>query len=356
MKRLTMQVRWLVMLLAFCLPAAAHAQIRITLNNKFIDDQMDRVLIDTKYVVEKAHERPNPPAKDGDLHVAGLSDDIRLPTVAELMNAKFETDAMDLIHDVEGTGKPIRVKGVWRLWCEHAGGEDQVQGAKIKTPFKNANPDHVFEIHPITQVEKVDCLKSLKPIKGFTPKKAEPAFHRYETTHCEIRPGKDTTTIITNGVGYNYVQFKMVMLDEVRKSEPQKQGGTPADDEGRFIMAEIQDLGGDILVRRLRVAFVKGSDPEKRAKNLKPGKSLTLLGIPRISLKLVQWRVHESATDADVLKWHLPYEIVAVGIYDDEDGARLRHRFDPFRLARAPSRWVGAPDDFIMSESNPAHR
>ena len=135
----------------------------------------------------------------------------------------------------------------------------------------------------------------------------------------------------------------MVMLDEVRNGEPQKKRGTLADDEGRFIMAEIHDLDGDLLVRRLRVAFVKGSEPEKRARSLKPGKSLTLLGIPRISLKLVQWRVHESATDSDVLKWHLPYEIVAVGLYDDEDGVRLHQKVDGARLARGWPRFDVSP-------------
>ena len=47
------------MLVAFCLPTAAQAQIRITLGNKFIDDQMDRVLIDTKFVVEMEESSPS---------------------------------------------------------------------------------------------------------------------------------------------------------------------------------------------------------------------------------------------------------------------------------------------------------
>ena len=39
------------------------------------------------------------------------------------------------------------------------------------------------------------------------------------------------------------------------------------------------------------------------------------LGIPRIDLALVSWRLRNGSPD--VLKWSLPYEIVAVGVYDD---------------------------------------
>src|ERR1043165_5078119 len=108
-------VRVACLLSLLCLPDLAHAQIRITLDNQFIETYQDRILIDVKkFLVEKAHDRPNPPKKDGDMHVAGHSTEIGLPTVAEIMNAKFESEAVDLVQEVKGTKTDIRVKGVWR--------------------------------------------------------------------------------------------------------------------------------------------------------------------------------------------------------------------------------------------------
>jgi hypothetical protein len=48
--------------------------------------------------VDKAHKQLNPASKDGDLHVAGRAPETGLPAVAELMNAKTDPGAVDLIH------------------------------------------------------------------------------------------------------------------------------------------------------------------------------------------------------------------------------------------------------------------
>ena len=318
MDRLKVRIRVLAVVLVFALPFSAQAQIRITLNNKFIEEYQDRVLIETDFTVKKAHAKPNPPSKDGDLHIAGNSKDVGLPVVAEMMNAKFEKEAMEIIHDAEDSGQPVHMKGVWRFWCEHAGGLAQVQGGQFP-PIKNTNPDHVFEIHPITHVDKVNVLRSLKPIKGYKPKEAERAFHRYQSTQFEIRPGAKTTQLITTAVGFNYVEFKMLL------HEDEEEGGTKVKD-GRLVMAEVHDMDDDLRARRVRMVFAKGSEPEKRVRTLRHGQSMHVLGIPRMSLKLIQWRIdhaRKNKDEADVLKWHLPYEIIVVGVYDDDDDARF---------------------------------
>src|SRR5262249_54013362 len=150
--------------LFFLASSTARSEIVIVLKNKFIEDYKDRVTIQADFTVDKAHARPNPPSKDGDLHVAGREPQIEPPTVAEIMNARSEKEAVQAIHDAEGAEEPIKIAGAWRIWCEHGGDSKQVQGAKLK-PFKTTNPDHVFEIHPITQIEDRSLLKSLKPIK-----------------------------------------------------------------------------------------------------------------------------------------------------------------------------------------------
>ena len=62
----------------------------------------------------------------------------------------------------------IPVTGVWRLWCEHGGDKAFVQGAAFPEPT-NTNPDHVFEIHPITAIGRLQLLGSFVPVHGFKP-------------------------------------------------------------------------------------------------------------------------------------------------------------------------------------------
>lgn len=68
------------------------------------------------------------------------------------------------------------------------------------------------------------------------------------------------------------------------------------------------------------MAFVKGSEPEERVRGLEHGKVLHVLGIPRIDLALIHWRSQHATEQPEVLKWNLPYEIIVVGVYgEDED-------------------------------------
>src|SRR4051794_32683088 len=110
------------MLMTAILVCSFHpqAQISITIRKSFIDSFKNQLTIDANYEVWYAHKRPNPADKDGDLHFAGLDKKIGLPIVAEIMNAKEEGAAVDLVHQKEGKGQPaekVKLTGVWRLWC-----------------------------------------------------------------------------------------------------------------------------------------------------------------------------------------------------------------------------------------------
>ena len=83
--------------------------------------------------------------------------------VAEIMNANEEKDALAVIKEFNGNGtrpaKTVKLSGVWRLWCEHPGDEVKfVQGSYKNPIFNSTNPDHVFEIHPVTKINDVDVL------------------------------------------------------------------------------------------------------------------------------------------------------------------------------------------------------
>jgi hypothetical protein len=293
-------------------PFAANGNIQITLKKDFIKTYKSRVTIDADdFVIDMAHKHPNPPKKDGDMHVAGRADSIGLPVVAEIMNAgeDAQAKAVDKVHELEGTGKKVKVSGVWRLWCEHAGTSRQVMGAPLQ-PFKTTNPDHVFEIHPVTKLDGLDIRGSFKPIKGFPTKDAHDAFVKYENTRCEIRPKGETVTLVTHMAGFNYVEFILELNEDPFKLP---------NGDGYFAQCKVRDLEGELLVRNRRMAFAEGTPPAREVKDLKKGKRMHVLGIPRIDLALVAWRVEHAGDDEwkdeKPLTWNLPYEIVVVAVY-----------------------------------------
>jgi hypothetical protein len=291
-------------------PAAGiRSGIQITLKESFIKEYKDRVTIDAKrFIVDKAHHMPNPPAKDGDMHVAGRDEAIGLPIVAEIMNAKLQPGFVDLIHKVEGKGQVIQVSGAWRLWCEHGGTRPQVQGETLQ-PFTTTNPDHVFEIHPITRINGKSLLdKSFQPIKGFATKDAHDAFVNYENIRCQITKGEDAVSLLTYMAGYNYVEFILELNGEPKELA-----------DGCAALGKVRDLEGELLVHNRRMVFVKDSKPYEEVKGLKAGKRLHVLGVPRIDLALVAWRV-EHDNDPEYKNdrptgWNLPYEMIVVAVY-----------------------------------------
>jgi len=152
---------WLAAVLVI-LPAGAVAEIHITLTNAFIDKYKDRVTIDATYTVDGAHKKPNAPSQDGDLHVAGRAPEIGLASVAVIMNAASVPTAVSAAQQAEG-GSAISISGVWRIWTEHGGDQQHIQGQALK-PADTTNPDHVFQIHPITVIGGQAVLSTLVPI------------------------------------------------------------------------------------------------------------------------------------------------------------------------------------------------
>lgn len=315
---------FLCALVLFCL--SALAEIEIKLKRAFIDIYKNKVTIEaTDFIVVKAHKKPNSPSKDGDLHIAGMASGIGLPIVAEIMNAASFQSAVDLIHSVEGTNNSISLGGIWRIWCEHAGDDSQIQG----DPFTitNTNPPHVFQIHPVTRLNSIDVLDSFRPVYGYEYKNAEDAFYRFENTECEIIPDNGFITLITKGVGYNYVDFKIELLED-----PYKYRGT---EDGRFMFCRVLDLEDEVISQKERMVFVRDSKPDKRIEDMKMGDVLRVIGIPRINLNLVSWRVNEAEKAAEEynknpsnqnedklaranqrLRWKLPYEMIMAAIVE----------------------------------------
>lgn len=281
-------------------------QVEIEIHKSFIETYKNRVGIHTTFTVDKAMGSPLPAALDGDLHFAGRAPQVGLPIVAEIANAKEQQAATDLVHRVEGRGKPVRVAGVWRIWPEHAGKGEEEQGTPLAA-FGTDNPDHVFEIHPVTEINGVHLLGSFTPVKGFSPGGARRTFGIYEKVSCKLTVKLNTVSIVTETGVYNDVEFIMQIADD-----PQI-----VVSDGRLVFASARDLDGNLLVPRLRMVFAKGTPPERVVRLLKGGDRLHVYGMPRLDFAEISRRVRDGAADPALLARPLPYEILVLGVYTE---------------------------------------
>jgi hypothetical protein len=298
---------WLIPAIFLLTTQASIADDILELNRSFVEKFKNRLTISATYIVDAAHKRPNPASKDGDMHVAGRAIEIGLATVAEIQNAKDVPDAVNAVKGVEGSGRTIPITGVWRIWPEHGGDNSHIQQSGPGPQFQGSgptNPPHVFEIHPILKIQGQDLSSTLRPIEGFEAKDAEQAFARYERGSFEITPSEDRVRMRMNMVGFNYVKFLMKVRKRFNREE-----------DGEFVSAGIYSEEGELVVHDRRVGFVAGTAPDDKQKSVKVGECILVLGIPRIDLALVAWRIQHGG---DALRWHMPYEIVAVGVYDDD--------------------------------------
>jgi hypothetical protein len=277
-------------------------EIAIEINRTFVERYKDRVAIEAALTVDKARPFPNPAALDGDLHFAGRAPQIGLPTVAEIANAATEKPAVELVQAAAGSGKPLSVAGVWRIWPEHAGTSVEEQGKSLP-PLDTSNPDHVFEIHPVTRAGTLTLLDSFRPLEGFSPQEARKFFEIYDKIPCALKVTRRTVSIVTRKGLYDDVEFLL---------EPAA-GPQQVVADGRFVIASARDLKGVLVVKRLRTVFARDTPPDQAMRLLRPGERLHVFGIPRVDLAEISRRVR-NPTPAELGK-PLPYEIVILGIY-----------------------------------------
>ncbi len=287
--------------------AISTSEISITLKNSFIETYKHRTTIDVLLTVDKANRRPKPAFLDGDFHIAGRAPEIGLPVVAEIKNSASEEEALDIIHKFEGTGKPLRISGAWRIWPEHAGKAEEVQGEELEG-FDMTNPDHVFEIHPVTLVQERSLLNSFRPVEGYIPGRPDTVFRSYENTGCRIIPGEKTTTLITRKGAFNDVEFIAEIRGDSQDIAP----------DGRFVYGAAYNMKGELLVPEVRMVFVKDTPPEKIVRHLSKGSRLHVFGLPRIDLSKVSSTIGNLGSSHETLNLSLPYELVIVGVYRDK--------------------------------------
>src|SRR4029434_234158 len=140
-------------LLLVAVPGRADTTLELT--NEFINAFHNRATIEGAFTPKFAHPKPktpspSKPSNDGDIHISGTAPEIGLLTVAEIMNAADFPKTLK--HVQNNLGGTIQMIGVWRIWPEHGGESHHVQGEADPNDITDTNPDHIFEIRPLTQV------------------------------------------------------------------------------------------------------------------------------------------------------------------------------------------------------------
>ncbi|MFN2492545.1 MAG: hypothetical protein ABR501_06640 [Pyrinomonadaceae bacterium] len=303
----------LLLVLLITSSLVVHADITVALTKGFVKKYKDKATIPTTFRVDKHHNSPNPiggGSEDGDIHIAGRDTVVKLPMVAEIINGKRENDTFDFMMQTTA-GQTIPLVGVWRLWFEHPGHEDQFQGQTIPVPT-NTNPDHIFEFHPVAKFGNFDCLDSFLPIGDeeteFRGYPAEKAFRSYEQRPGTITKSNTAIMITSNKAAYNYVEFQMRLT------------GKPKDvGDGYIVLADVFNADAPANAEPLteeprRMIFVKGSPPADKVAIMKKGDKLHVLGIPRVNLNEVYAVANGLQGHEEYSEGGLPYEIIIVAL------------------------------------------
>lgn len=298
---------WCLLFLAALAKPLCGQDFEVRLKKAWATKYADKASIQAKMVIHHAHKSPNAIASggdDGDLHFSGESSDIGLPFVAEIVNAALpgEQTAVTDVKGSEGSTSKVIVTGAWRLWFEHPSAS-QTQGAQ--NPFKpdNTNPDHSFEIHPVSQIEQDGVQASFIPIKGYTPYTADVAFPYFDKCQVTIKASSSGISLRSKKLKYNYVGFEIELTHAPKKVS-----------DGYIALAKVLSGGGDEEAANgeRRMIFVAGTSAAAKIQNAAAGDHFTVLGIPRINLNAVLALVAKHGTaqfDAQ-----LPYEMIIVGV------------------------------------------
>ena len=302
LKRLTT-----VALLLFASTSICRADITLALNKSFVNKVRNKATITTNLTVDAHPKDPHSikdDGEDGDIHMAGRDSLIQLPLVAEILNARREPTAMQLLKTLGIV--PVSITGVWRILFEHLGTTDQIQGTPAPNPApKGSNPDHLFEIHPITTFAGVDVLDSFVEVPGYQAYPASIAFPYYDDRDATIQASQTAIMIASGQAKYNYADFVMEIA------------GKPKDvGDGFIVLGNVYDSAGSlenpVSAKVHRMIFVKGTPPAAKLLTLSKGDTMHVLGIPRVNLTDVFLITSKNGTNQVSLK--LPYEMIIAAL------------------------------------------
>jgi len=170
----------------------------------------------------------------------------------------------------------IRVSGAWRLWFEHPS-ESQIQGGDNDFTPDTTNPNHSFEIHPISMVsaasgqgDRIDVRKFIVPVEDVKTKElfeaypAETAFPYFEGLKTTIKASKSGVAIRSGQLKYNYVDFHFELTKKPKRVA-----------DGYIALARITGEETEpALPGELRLIFVDGTAGAKAMAEASSGERL----------------------------------------------------------------------------------
>lgn len=295
----------------------------LTLRADFVNQNKNRATISIQFELDahlKSPHRIGRSGDDGDIHMAGRAPEVQLPMVVEIMNAGLDPQSasVDLMNQTS-PGQTIPITGAWRIWFEHPSPGDQTQGNAVDVP-QDSNPDHVFEIHPITKFGNQEIANtSFVPInkptvtthdvpEDYQAYPASKAFGAYENLQATISVSDTAVSITAKKAGYNYTEF---LLEPVGQPVP--------GDDGTFVLANVYDVSdpeNPVTAAPRRMVFVSNTQPEAELQKLGRGQMLHVLGIPRVNLAEVA-----AVSGSDPVDMALPYEMIVVAVFPDNQAA-----------------------------------
>jgi len=298
--------------------------VEVTFDKAFIEENKNRATITlSDFRVRGTHNHAKPiddtgkrSGDDGDIHCSGWSDALGFALVAEISNARLAQNGVDELVAAKGHA-PITVTGLWRIWPEHARQEPFRQGNEEIPVLNDTNPDHVFEIHPLTNVAGVAVPETFTEIndgtKEFAYKDAKGAFEAYDKHEFSIRSTKKTVTVRTPAIGYNYVRFRVKLLET--PSHPLDDGGISF--YASVFAADDTNAEAEVpLTGKVRFILAKGTEPFDKLQQKHALDVVELIGLPRLDLALLSWRVAHGKSDPAVLDWTIPYEIAVLAVVE----------------------------------------
>jgi hypothetical protein len=293
----------LIVAVPFVLPAQTF---EVRLKRAWASKYANRATIDALMEVRFTHKTANQIASDGDdgdMHFSGVSNDVGLPFVAEIVNAGLppEAAAVAEMKAKQASGVPLQLRGAWRLWFEHPA-KTQTQGGTNAFLPNNTNPNHSFEIHPLSRVGQFDIGNSFVLIKGYTAYTADESFPYFDQHKITIKASSSGISIRSTGLTHNYVEFDIDLTHP-----PQKVS------DGYIALATV--LKGDdqeAAAGERRMIFLDGTAAATKIASASTGDRLHVLGIPRINLDAVLSMVTKHGTKQ--FDAQLPYEMIIVGV------------------------------------------
>jgi hypothetical protein len=303
--------------IACCISVGVACAGELELDKKWIKDHMNQATTGKiTFHIREAKDRVNgidSSGDDGDLHIAGDSKQVGLPMVAEIINAKQSLAAVKFAQGSKD--KDVDLNGVWRIWFEHPPSVKQKQFAKNPLTGHPTNPDHMFEIHPISLIGTFDLIDNLTRVEGYHAQKNDVTFKSYETRTIDSwKVTSDSVIIESPRAVYNYADF-VIRLTETPKKIAKNE------DKPRYLaQADVLDTdcsvmknkkGDNLVSAPRRMVFVE-KDADKTIAKAKPGATFQVMGIPRVNLERLTFYMNHP-TLFDKQKVFLPYEMIVIG-------------------------------------------